>query len=73
MHSLLYLALAASTVSALSFSFPFRSSEQRPIGHFESEERYLVELEPGVTQWVTENEKWELRRVSFEPALERLH
>jgi leucyl aminopeptidase len=25
---------------------------------------YLIELAPGKTQWVTEEEKWELRRVS---------
>ena len=28
--------------------------------------RYLVELAPGKRQWVTEDEKWELRRVSDE-------
>lgn len=27
-------------------------------------ERYLIELEPGTTRYVTEEEKWELRRVS---------
>jgi len=32
-------------------------------------EQYLIELAPGKTQWVTEEEKWELRRVSFEPSL----
>jgi bacterial leucyl aminopeptidase len=26
--------------------------------------QYLIELAPGKTQWVTEEEKWELRRVS---------
>jgi len=26
-------------------------------------EQYLIEIEPGNTQWVTEEEKWELRRV----------
>jgi leucyl aminopeptidase len=26
-------------------------------------ELFLVELAPGKTQWVTEDEKWELRRV----------
>jgi leucyl aminopeptidase len=29
-----------------------------------AEEQYLIELAPGKTQWVTEEEKWELRRVS---------
>jgi leucyl aminopeptidase len=28
------------------------------------DQRYLIELAPGRTQWVTEEEKWELRRVS---------
>lgn len=27
------------------------------------QELFLVELAPGKTQWVTEDEKWELRRV----------
>lgn len=27
-------------------------------------QQYLVELAPGKTEWVTEEEKWELRRVS---------
>lgn len=30
----------------------------------ESSEKFLVELAPGDTKWVTEEEKWELRRVS---------
>lgn len=29
----------------------------------ESPERYLIELSPGKTAWVTEEEKWQLRRV----------
>lgn len=28
------------------------------------EETFLIELSPGETQWVTEEDKWELRRVS---------
>lgn len=27
--------------------------------------RYLIELAPGDTRWVSEEEKWELRRVSI--------
>lgn len=35
-----------------------------PNGFYEeSAEKYLVELAPGQTRWVTEEEKWELRRV----------
>lgn len=29
-----------------------------------STQKFLIELAPGETRWVTENEKWELRRVS---------
>jgi leucyl aminopeptidase len=32
---------------------------------FEQEARYLIELSLGRTQWVTEEEKWELRKVSI--------
>lgn len=38
-------------------------------------EKFLIELEPGKTQWVTEDDKWALRRVSshlFREALIRL-
>jgi leucyl aminopeptidase len=26
-------------------------------------DEYLIELSPGETRWITENEKWELRKV----------
>lgn len=29
------------------------------------EEKFLIEMAPGETQWVTEEDKWELRRVSL--------
>lgn len=32
-------------------------------------ERYHIELSPGETRWVTEEEKWELRRVRPLPSL----
>lgn len=31
----------------------------------EAAEKYHIELSPGNTRWVTEEEKWELRRVSL--------
>jgi bacterial leucyl aminopeptidase len=31
-------------------------------------ETYLIELAPGETKWVTEEEKWELRRVGYSPS-----
>jgi leucyl aminopeptidase len=30
-------------------------------------EKFLIELSPGETRWVTEDEKWELRRVINSP------
>ncbi len=34
-----------------------------------SEEQYLIELEPGLTKWVTDEGKWELRRVRTEKSV----
>lgn len=31
---------------------------------WEKPQKYHIEIAPGKTQWVTEDEKWELRRVS---------
>ena len=31
-----------------------------------NEEKFLIELGPGETRWITEDEKWELRRVCFD-------
>jgi leucyl aminopeptidase len=31
------------------------------------DEKYLVETAPGETKWVTEEDKWEMRRVSSGP------
>lgn len=38
-----------------------------------STDKYLIETAPGKTQWVTEEDKWDLRRVSFgrRPAVPR--
>lgn len=44
-----------------------------PYGFYEeSTEKYLIELSPGNTQWVTEEEKWDLRRVRLS-CLSRAH
>ena len=56
------LALAASRISA-RFVEP-HEKDQVVINAYEADnELYLIELAPGETQWVTEEEKWELRRV----------
>lgn len=60
--SLSVFALSASVISA-RFVEP-HEKDQVVINAQEAEnELYLIELAPGETQWVTEDEKWELRRV----------
>lgn len=36
---------------------------QNPQVTIEEPDQYLIELSPGETRWVTEDEKWALRRV----------
>ena len=55
----LLLAIYGAVASALSTGY----SDQRILENVASAEEFLVELEPGVTRWVSEDEKWELRRV----------
>lgn len=56
------LALSAAVVNA---RFVERHERDQVVLNAEAadNDRYLVELAPGQTQWVTEEEKWELRRV----------
>jgi leucyl aminopeptidase len=59
------LALSASVISARFVEL--HEKDQVVINANEADaERYLIELAPGETQWVTEEEKWELRRVCRE-------
>ena len=59
------LALLAPAVTARFVETNERDNVQLyPSGFYEtSTEKYLIELAPGNTRWVTEDEKWELRRV----------
>lgn len=58
--SVLFLASTASAISIPSFKDLINSVQgQSP---FASAERYLVEISPEETRWVTEEEKWQLRR-----------
>lgn len=63
------LALIATAVTALTISQHRPEAravdEQIPI----SEELFLIELQPGETKWVTEDEKWLLRRVQLSVAI----
>lgn len=61
--------IAALLVSAATARFVEQYEGNKvqlyPYGFYEeSTEKYLIELSPGNTRWVTEDEKWALRRVS---------
>ncbi|KAH7150516.1 hypothetical protein B0J13DRAFT_290058 [Dactylonectria estremocensis] len=53
-------SLLAACVPAISGRFLETAEADNVILH--PEETYLIETAPGQTQWVTEDEKWELRR-----------
>jgi leucyl aminopeptidase len=58
------LALSASLVNARFIEH--HETDQVVLSANAAEpELFLVELAPGKTQWVTEDEKWELRRVGL--------
>jgi bacterial leucyl aminopeptidase len=52
-------ALAVATVSAAS-----ARNVKTPGQDVLAQAQYLIEMSPGETKWVTEEEKWELKRVS---------
>ena len=60
MKLILFIAACCSS-SALTLSIPWFN--QVRLGNDAVAERYLVELGPGETRWIREEEKWELRRV----------
>ena len=53
-----YALCLATTATALSIL-----PDQVRLGDATDPEKYLIELSPGKTRWVTEDEKWALRRV----------
>jgi leucyl aminopeptidase len=54
------LALSAATING---RFVEQHETNQVALNLVDEEKYLIELKPGQQQWVTEEEKWELRRV----------
>ena len=70
-HTFLALAASIAAVSALSVDTSYQKvvieDEQRI-----TQGQYLIELSPGETRWVTEEDKWELKRVRYQQALECL-
>lgn len=57
------LALSAAAVNARFIEK--HETDQIVLNSFSEPEKYLLELAPGKTQWATEEEKWELRRVNL--------
>jgi len=53
------LALGATTAIAASVPQQAILDDQQQVGV----EQFLVELSPGETRWITEGDKWALRRV----------
>ena len=60
------LALSASVITA-RFVEPHEKDQVVINAQAADDELYLIELAPGKTQWVTEEQKWELRRVCAKP------
>ncbi|KAK8185605.1 hypothetical protein BC567DRAFT_239894 [Phyllosticta citribraziliensis] len=57
-------AIFLSTFVAAATALVVVRDDQAPLQQLDQVERYLVELSPGDTKWVTEDEKWELRRAT---------
>lgn len=59
------LSALALTAAVTNARFVEQHEKDQVVLNIESADsnQYLVELAPGKTQWVTEEEKWELRRV----------
>lgn len=59
------LSLLAISATAISARFVEKHETDQVVinGVLEHEQLYLIELAPGVTRLVTEDDKWELRRV----------
>lgn len=56
----LFPLLATLAATALTLSIP--ESDQLVLSNGADVERFLIELNPGERRWITEDEKWELRR-----------
>ncbi|KIV85974.1 hypothetical protein PV11_01619 [Exophiala sideris] len=63
-YSSLVAALAATFAAVSALSIDTRPQQQIPLDGEQpiAQEQYLIELSPGETRWVVEEEKWELKR-----------
>ena len=59
-----YSSFLAAAFAAAVAARSVETSPQTVLEDGSKVERYLIELEPGETMWITEDQKWELRRVS---------
>lgn len=60
------VALSAAAAAAAAVVAPHPASDQVVLDQSsQADDRYLIELSPGETRWVTEDDKWVLRRVSL--------
>ena len=59
------LALLAAVVAAVSAGSVLQHHQLdiQAQDEISNQEQFLIELSPGETRWITEDEKWELRRV----------
>lgn len=57
------LALSASTINARFVET--HETNQVAVSGYDEAPTYLIELSPGETRLVTEEQKWELKRVRF--------
>lgn len=58
------LQLAVLFASAVIAGLTRKTSDQAVLGHRpETKYQYLIELGPGDTRWIAEEEKWALKRV----------
>ncbi len=68
-HNFLVLAASIAVVSALSVDTNYQKvviEDKQRI----TQGQCLIELSPGETRWVTEDDKWDLKRVRYHQALE---
>lgn len=57
------LSLALAACAALTSALSERYSDQSVLHNAASGDKALIELGPGDTRWISEDDKWELRRV----------
>lgn len=57
------LSLLALSASAVNSRFVEKHETDQVVLNTNEVERFLIELAPGDIKWVTEEDKWELRRV----------